>query len=329
MSSHTSFRIGGPADLLVTAHDVDELLAVLGCCRRENVPLLVLGRGTNLLVRDGGIRGAVLRLAGGFTELSFDGETVRAGAAVSVSSLAREAGRRGLTGLEFAIGIPGTVGGAIVMNAGAYGSEMRNVVEWVEAVVPGTPLDAMPTGDRPARDHPPDCAARDGGGQDRVIRAPSDRLDFGYRTSRPGREGWIVTAAGLRLATGDPARIAALEKDYTARRRARQPLDFPSAGSVFKRPEGHYAGPLIQDAGCKGLRVGGAEVSTLHANFIVNRGGATAADVLALIEEVRRRVRDRCGMWLETEIRVVGEGPEPEAASALRVEPGARRQESL
>lgn len=282
LSLHTSFRIGGPADFLATVADRAELLAVIDACRRLGAPYLVLGRGTNLLVRDGGIRGVVVSLTGEFLATSFASAAVTAGAAAGLADLARECGERGLAGLEFAIGIPGTVGGAVIMNAGAYGSEMKEVVAWAEVIKPGVP-------------------------GLRAERLPADELGFGHRTSRPQREGWLVTAAGFSLAEDDPTAIHAREEDYAARRRAKQPLDLPSAGSVFKRPAGHYAAALIDQSGCRGLRVGDAQVSEVHAGFIVNLGSATARDVLELIARVRQKVLATTGVLLEPEIRIVGE----------------------
>ncbi len=301
MSLHTSFRIGGPAEFFVTVADRAELLAVIEICRDLGAPHLVLGRGTNLLVRDGGIRGVVVSLAGEFRATHFDGRDVTAGAAVGLADLAGECGRRGLAGLEFAIGIPGSVGGAVVMNAGAYGSEMKDAVAWAEVIRPALPGDAGARNGAGAEDDP----AR--GSPLRVARLPAADLGFGYRTSRPQREGWLVTAAGFSLAEGNKAAIHAREEDYTTRRRAKQPLDRPSAGSVFKRPEGHYAGALIDRGGCRGLRVGDAQVSELHAGFIVNLGSATASDVLELIAKVREKVLAETGVLLEPEIKVVGE----------------------
>jgi len=279
MSRHTSFKIGGPADFLVTVESVGELLRVLGECRRRGAPFLVLGRGTNLLVRDGGIRGVVVRPAGDLAATTFDGERVRAGAAAGLADLARECGRRGLSGMEFAVGIPGSVGGAVIMNAGAYDSEMAKVVESADFITTRDLIESVPAG----------------------------LLEFGYRTSRPQREGWVVVSATLRLACGDLAAIRRREEENTAKRETRQPTDFPSAGSVFKRPPGRYTGTLIQEAGCRGLRVGDAQVSERHAGFIVNLGSATARDVLELIERVRQTVQAHAGVWLEPELRVVGE----------------------
>ncbi|MEW6032625.1 MAG: UDP-N-acetylmuramate dehydrogenase [Bacillota bacterium] len=293
MSLHTSFRIGGPADYLVTVESPAELSSVLECCERSGTPFLLLGRGTNILVRDGGMRGVVLRLAGEFLDVSYEGPEVEAGAAVPLSELARDCGRKGLSGLEFAVGIPGTVGGAVVMNAGAYEREMRDVVESAVVFRPGGP----------GRGRPERLSARD--------------LDFGYRTSRPQREGWIVLSARFGLEPGDPVEIRRREEDYTERRRARQPLDLPSAGSAFKRPPGGYAGTLIEASGCRGLRVGDAQVSERHAGFVVNLGAATATDVLELMRRVRDAVYERFGVWLEPEIRVVGEDLPDEGDPAL------------
>jgi UDP-N-acetylmuramate dehydrogenase len=293
MREHTSFRIGGPVDYLVTVESRSELTAVLGCCRRARVPYLILGRGTNLLVRDGGLRGVAVTLDGEFLDLEWEGSRVEAGAAVSLADLARECGRRGLSGLEFAVGIPGSVGGAVVMNAGAYDRSVSDVLESAEVL-----LTRAPGGD-------PAGSAVGGG----VARVPAAGLGFGYRQSHVQEEGWVVLRARFRLVPGDPAAIQALEEEFTRRRRERQPLGLPSAGSVFKRPPGHYAGRLIEEAGLKGLRVGDAQVSEKHVGFIVNLGGATARDVLELIRRVQEAVFERSGVFLEPEIKIVGEDP--------------------
>ncbi|HCW52017.1 MAG TPA: hypothetical protein DGR79_08175 [Clostridiales bacterium] len=293
MREHTSFRIGGPVDYLVTVGSRSELAGVLGCCRRARVPYLILGRGTNLLVRDGGFRGVAVRLDGAFLDLEWEGRRVEAGAAVSLADLARECGRRGLSGLEFAVGIPGSVGGAVVMNAGAYGRSVSDVLESVEILRTREP-GGGPTGG-PA------------GGE--VARVPAAGLGFGYRRSRVQDEGWVVLSARFELVPGDPAAIRALEEEFTRRRRERQPLDLPSAGSVFKRPPGHYAGRLIEEAGLKGLRVGDAQVSEKHVGFIVNLDQATARDVLELIRRIQQAVFERSGIMLEPEIKIVGEDP--------------------
>jgi len=310
MRFHTSFRIGGPADFLITVESVLELARLVSCCRRHGVPFLILGRGTNLLVRDGGIRGVVVKLAGEFLRTEFSDTRVEAGAAVGLSDLARECGDRGLSGLEFAGGIPGSLGGAVIMNAGAYGREMKDVVESAQVLRPedagpgGAAGDTIPGA---VGDAAPGAVA--GGEVPAPVTLPAAELELGYRTSRPQREGWVVLSARLRLEPGDPDEIRRLEEDYSDRRRSRQPLDIPSAGSAFKRPPGHYAGKLIEDAGLRGLRVGNAQVSEKHVGFIVNLGRATAADVLSLMEEVRAAVYRNSGVRLEPEIRVVGEDP--------------------
>lgn len=317
MSRHTSFKIGGPADFLVTVENAGQFSAVLEGCHRFGVPFLVLGRGTNLLVRDGGIRGVVVKLAGEFLTTRFDGELVEAGAGAAIADLARESGRRGLTGFEFAVGIPGSVGGAVVMNAGAYGREIKDVLE--SATVLGPETLGAGAGGREAGPHGESARLREathGNGAARPRVVSRGDFEFGYRTSRAQRDGWIVLSARFRLARGDAAVIRRAEEEYTERRRARQPLDFPSAGSVFKRPPGHYAGTLIEHSGCKGLRVGDAQVSERHAGFIVNLGSATARDVLRLIRLVQGKVRDYAGVELEPEIRIVGEDPADEAPSA-------------
>jgi UDP-N-acetylmuramate dehydrogenase len=281
MSLHTSFRIGGPADCLVTVGGLAELTAVLSLCRQSGVACLILGRGTNLLVRDGGIRGVVVSLAGelAWVNIDADAATVTAGAGASLGEVVRACGEKGLSGLEFAVGIPGTVGGAVFMNAGAYGSEIGNVVRTVVVLRPG----------------------------DLVTETlPVEDLGFGYRASRPQREGLIVLSACFGLQRDDPVTIRAREGDFEVRRRLKQP-SLPSAGSIFKRPEGHFAGALIDLAGCRGRRVGDAQVSEVHAGFIVNLGKATARDVLALIDEVGEAVEAGSGIRLKTEIKIVGE----------------------
>lgn len=283
MAKHTTFRIGGPADALVTPHNNDELKRVIRFAAEEGLPAMVIGRGSNLLVRDGGIRGMVIKMSGGFVEVKAEGSRLTAGAGVQLVTLARKAAALELTGLEFASGIPGSLGGALVMNAGAYDGEMKDVVEWVDVM--------------------------DSGG--RVKQLTAGEMGFSYRHSGLQETGDVALRAGLVLKPGEPQAIEARMKELAERRQTKQPLTLPSAGSVFRRPPGHYAGPLIEESGLKGTRVGGAEVSTLHANFIVNAGGATAADVLGLIEHVRQTVHARSGVWLEPEVRVVGEDVAP------------------
>ena len=280
MSRHTTFQIGGPADRFVTVEAVGQLKGLLAVLQEEGMPFLLLGKGSNLLVSDRGIRGAVLLLSGELKRVELlSGGLVRAGAGASLASVCAFARDRGLTGLEFAWGIPGSVGGAAYMNAGAYGGEMKDVVERVFHLSPAGKEDS----------------------------ASGEKLRFSYRKSRytGGRE--VITSVEYRLSPGDPAQIAAQMEDLMARRKGKQPYDMPSAGSVFKRPAGYYAAALIEECGLKGRQVGGAQVSPKHAGFIVNTGGATCADVLELIRQIQREVYERKGVRLEPEIRVTGE----------------------
>ncbi|MGE5560581.1 MAG: UDP-N-acetylmuramate dehydrogenase [Chloroflexota bacterium] len=283
LSRHTSFRIGGPADIFVTPKRAEDLSLALRLAREHGAPAFVFGNGTNMLVRDGGVRGVVIKVAGCCKEIAISGTRLRAGAGLLLSEVAAAASEAGLSGLEFAAGIPGTVGGAVVMNAGAYEGEMKDVVVRVET------LDAT--------------------GEPRLYTAAE--IGFGYRQSILQQRSDIVTAVTFGLRFGDKDEINALIKDYGERRAARQPLDLPSAGSTFRRPPGHYAGDLIQRAGLRGYTVGGAQVSEKHAGFIVNRGGATARDVLAVIAHVQQEVERQFGVWLEPEVKVIGEDDPP------------------
>jgi UDP-N-acetylmuramate dehydrogenase len=279
MAKHTTFRIGGPADYLVMPSSTREVAAVLATAREYGVPVVVLGNGSNVLVRDKGIRGLVLKLDAAMGEMSHNGTTVKAGAGAALGDVARYAGSIGLTGLEFAVGIPGSIGGAVFMNAGAYDGEIGCLVSAVTAVCP------------------------DG----RLQRFGHADIRFGYRDSIFQHNGCVICEVELALAAGDDTVIDRKMTDYTSRREAKQPIEMPSAGSTFKRPPGYFAGTLIEQAGLKGFRIGGAEVSGKHAGFIVNVGGATATDVLALIKEVQRQVHDRFGVRLQPEVRIIGE----------------------
>lgn len=278
LSEHTTFEIGGPADLYVMPEDIDELRDVIDLCREKDLPFFVLGRGSDLLVSDEGYRGVIVGLADGLTGVDVDEKEMTCEAGVTLKEAAEMACELGLTGLEFACGIPGTVGGACFMNAGAYDGCMADVIESVRVITP--------EGD--------------------VKQYGVDELDFGYRQSRIRNEGLIVLSATFKLHHGDPEDIRAKMDDLTARREEKQPLDKPSAGSTFKRPEGHFAGKLISDAGLRGYQVGGAAVSTKHAGFVVNLGGATAADVRAVIEHVQDEVERQYGVRLEPEVRFLG-----------------------
>jgi UDP-N-acetylmuramate dehydrogenase len=278
LARFTSLRVGGPADALASPPDREALARCLAICAEHRVPLCVLGNGFNTLVRDGGVEGLVLRLSA-FRALRREASgELMAEAGVTHASLARHCAEHGLAGLEFAAGIPGTVGGWVAMNAGVPGREVKDVVRAVEVM--------------------------DAAGARRCI--PAGELGFAYRSARGLRPGSVVVAAAFRVRPCPPAEVQA-EIDRHLERRARtQPLDVPSCGSVFVNPPGDFAGRLIEAAGLKGRRVGGAEISDLHANFIVNRGGASAADVLALIELAREQVRARTGVSLEPEVRIVG-----------------------
>ena len=264
MKNHTTFRIGGPARYFVTPENADALI-------------LVIGNGSNLLVSDQGYQGVVISTEK-LDHCQVEGNQIRAGAGVKLARMAKQALEHGLAGLEFAAGIPGTVGGALVMNAGAYGSEMKNVL--VDAVL----------------------LTKDGA----VIRRTGEELELGYRTSNIPTEGLTVLEAEVRLQPGDKTEILRVMNDLAAKRREKQPLEYPSAGSTFKRPEGYFAGKLIDDAGLRGFQVGGAQVSEKHCGFVINRNQATAADVEELCRQVAEKVKEQSGVDLEMEIKRLG-----------------------
>lgn len=279
LALHTTWKIGGPADVWVEPKDVAALQRVLAIVSAHGVPWTVIGRGSNLLVRDGGIRGVVLKLDKGFDYMYVEGDRVRAGAAFSVIRLAVLAGKEGLTGLEFAGGIPGSVGGAVYMNAGAHGSDVSRVLKEATVLFP-----------------------------DGTVRTLTNReLAFRYRTSLLQQQPGIILEATFQLAAGDRREIARVMAEYKDRRRRTQPLKQPCAGSVFRNPPGDYAGRLIESAGLKGYRIGDAQISPIHANFIVNLGQATARDVLALIEHAQETVDKRFGVLLQPEVLIIGE----------------------
>ncbi len=279
LSAHTSLGVGGPADIFAVPHSVDALARTITYAADRGLPFFVLGEGTNIVVRDGGIRGMVIHIGANLADISHQGSTVTAQAGARIAMLCRRCCEWGLSGLEFAAGIPGSIGGALVMNAGAYDGEMADVVEWVLAI------------DRFGRTH----------------RLEADKLDLGYRSSVFSHNGMVVAEAGFALTFGECCAVRGLMYDTIEKRCGRQPVAQRSAGSVFKRPEGDYAGRLLEEAGAKGLQVGGAKISEKHANFIVNCADATAAEILALIDLVRERVHDMFGVWLEAEVLVVGE----------------------
>ena len=278
MGPHVTFRAGGKADYFVSPGGERELAEVIRACRRQGTPFCVLGNGSNLLVGDLGYRGVIIQLGEPWSGCRFDGTQAAAGAGILLSRLAKEAWRQGLSGLEAASGIPGTLGGALVMNAGAYGGQMADLI---------------------VRTHYLDSDGKPG-----VIEG--DAHGFGYRESIfKAHPDWTILRAELRLAPGSPAGIREKMQDYAQRRREKQPLEFPSAGSTFKRPEGYFAGKLIQDSGLMGYAVGGAQVSEKHAGFLINRGGATCADMLALIEYVQKTVLQNFGVELQCEVRLI------------------------
>lgn len=279
MSRHTTFRIGGPADYFVLPHSREELAAVIDFCRKEQVPWHIIGNGSNLLVGDKGVRGVVIQLFKNFQDIAIEGETVTLQAGVINSLAAKRILDAELTGFEFAAGIPGTIGGAVVMNAGAYGGEMKDVVSRV------TVLDENGA----------------------FLTLANSELEMGYRTSIIARRGYVVTEAKLSLQRGVRAEIAARMEELKERRVTKQPLEYPSAGSTFKRPEGYFAGKLIMDAGLRGFSVGGAQVSEKHCGFVINKGGATAADVTALMKAVQDTVEKKFGVRLEPEVKRLGE----------------------
>lgn len=279
MSRHTTFRAGGPADYYIEPETVQELSGIIRVCREEGRPYYILGNGSNLLVGDRGYRGVMIALGKAWASVTVEGNTVRTGAGALLSAAARQALASSLTGLEFAAGIPGTVGGAVVMNAGAYGSEMKNVLTGVTVLTQS--------------------------GQ--VEKLPASALELGYRTSCIPDCGYVVLEAEFLLEPGEESAIRGMMDELAEQRKSKQPLEYPSAGSTFKRPEGHFAGKLIQDAGLRGFQVGGAQVSEKHCGFVINRGDATAADILELCSQVRAKVKSQFDVTLELEVKTLGE----------------------
>ena len=280
MARHTTFRIGGPADLFLSVATEQEAAAACALAQEECVPITVIGNGSNLLVTDKGIRGLVLCLGRDFQRIWTEGGLLCAQAGASLKAVAQRAMLDGRAGLEAVSGSPGNVGGAVCMNAGAYGGMVSQHLEWVRMLDPRT---------------------------GEIRRYTRQQMEFGYRTSLAMARGMVVLSAAWLLSADEPEAIRSRMEEYTRRRREKQPLSYPSAGSVFKRPEGYFAGKLIEDAGLKGYSVGQAQVSDLHAGFIINKGGATAQDVIALMEHIQRVVREKYGVELEPEIRRIGE----------------------
>ena len=279
MSQHTTFKIGGPADYFLMPDKGEDVGRVIKICKEKEIPYFILGNGSNLLVGDGGYRGAVIQIYRNMSSVTVEGNEITAQAGALLSAVAAAAKNASLTGFEFAGGIPGTIGGAVVMNAGAYGGEMKDVLTEV------TVMNAE--GD--------------------IFTLPTEELELGYRTSIIKTAGYIVLEAKIRLKEGDPEVIRETMKDLTIRRTTKQPLEYPSAGSTFKRPEGYFAGKLIMDSGLAGYQVGGAQVSEKHCGFVINAGDATARDVRTLMDNVRDIVYKKYGVTMEPEVKFLGE----------------------
>lgn len=279
MSLHTTFRIGGPADLFVTPGSIQAVADSIRICKETQTPYAVIGNGSNLLVSDTGYRGVIIQIGRNLNQVSVNGEEIRVQAGAMLSVIAKTALSESLTGFEFASGIPGTLGGAAVMNAGAYGGEMKDVLTEVTVLT------------------------REG----EIRTIPAEKLEMGYRTSLAAKNGWIILEAVLKFQKGDAEAIRGRMEELKMQRVTKQPLDLPSAGSTFKRPEGYFAGKLIMDAGLRGFTVGGAQISEKHCGFVVNKGGATAEDVRNLICAVQKKVQEDAGVKLEPEVKFLGE----------------------
>lgn len=279
MRLHTTFRVGGPADLFVSPNSVEEVRKVTALCREEGVPYYIMGNGSNLLVSDQGYRGVIIQFYKEMNDISVEGTLLRAQAGALLSAVANRALSESLTGFEFAAGIPGTLGGACVMNAGAYGGEMKDVLKAVTVLTQ----------------------------EGEVLTLSNEELELGYRTSVIARKHYIVLEAEIALSEGKKEEIQAVMDDLKERRITKQPLEYPSAGSTFKRPEGYFAGKLIQDAGLRGFQVGGAQVSEKHCGFVINKDHATAAEIAELIRQVSEKVEAQFGVKLEPEVKRLGE----------------------
>lgn len=279
MSLHTTFRIGGPADLFVMPGSIQAVADSIRICKETQTPYAVIGNGSNLLVSDAGYRGVIIQIGRNLNQITGNGEEIRAQAGAMLSVIAKTALSESLTGFEFASGIPGTLGGAVVMNAGAYGGEMKDVLTEVTVLT------------------------REG----EIRTIPAEKLELGYRTSLAAKNGWIILEAVMKFQKGDAEAIRGRMEELKMQRVTKQPLDLPSAGSTFKRPEGYFAGKLIMDAGLRGFTVGGAQISEKHCGFVVNKGGATAEDVRNLICAVQKKVQEDAGVKLEPEVKFLGE----------------------
>ena len=279
MSRHTTFRVGGPADFFVTPKAKEEVRDVIRICKEAGMPYYIIGNGSNLLVSDAGYRGVIVQIYKEMNEVKVEGDLVKAQAGALLSGIAAKALGAELSGFEFASGIPGTIGGACVMNAGAYGGEMKDVLESVTVLT----------------------------GEGKIIELGRNELELGYRTSVIAKKGYIVLGAVLKLERGDGEKIKTYMDELKEKRVTKQPLEYPSAGSTFKRPEGYFAGKLIEDAGLRGFQVGGAQVSEKHCGFVINRDHATAADIMELMRQVQIRVKENSGVDLEPEVKRLGD----------------------
>lgn len=277
MKKHTTFRVGGEADYYLMPDSVDSIVSVIQLCKKEDMPYYIVGNGSNLLVSDDGYRGAIIEIGNKFSRIDVEGNTINIQAGAKLNMVAVKALENSLTGFEFAHGIPGTIGGAVTMNAGAYGGEMKDVLKSITAV----------------------------NQEGNVIEIAADGLELGYRHSIVPEQNLVVVGATIELKPGNSEEIKAMMDDLAFKRRDKQPLEYPSAGSTFKRPEGYFAGKLIEDAGLKGYRRGGAMVSEKHSGFVINYDNATARDVINVINDVRDKVNEIYGVHLETEVKIL------------------------
>lgn len=278
MSAHTSFKIGGPCDYFVTPRNNNQIQELVKYCKNTDTPFFILGNGSNLLVSDEGFHGIVISIGENFSDYTVSENIITAQAGAKLVTISNAACKNSLSGLEFAAGIPGTVGGGVIMNAGAYGGEINQVIK--------------------------SAVLMDSDGN--IFELKNDELELTYRNSRPAKEGWIVLSAVFELTPGVQSEISAMMKDFNQRRRDKQPIEYPSAGSTFKRPEGYFAGKLIMDSGLSGKTIGGACVSPKHNGFIINNGGATAKDVTELISFVQKTVKEKFNVELACEVKFLG-----------------------
>lgn len=278
LSEYVNFKVGGPADILLIPNSKEQVIKSIKICKENNIPFYLIGNGSNILVRDGGFRGVVLSLKN-VKNIYVDGEKIEAECGVMLKEVSDKAIENSLTGFEFACGIPGTIGGAVFMNAGAYDGEISKVIESAEVI-------------------DENC---------NIIRLSREELDFGYRSSLVMKKGYTVLSALFKLEKGQVKTIKELIEDLTNKRESKQPLEYPSAGSTFKRPTGYFAGKLIQDAGLKGYSIGGAAVSEKHSGFVINKGNATAKDITDLIKHIQDEVKKQFGVDLHPEVRIIGE----------------------